>query len=151
MASLTQWTWVWASSRRWWRTGKPGVLQSMGSQRVGHNLATEQHAMISSISPVQLYTTLCTVTCQAPLSMGILQARILEWVAMPSCKTFVIASHKMYETFTFPSYLKSLVFWVANLIVSLYWIWIMTGHVKLFQKKHRNREVTSYSGSCSTS
>ena len=32
MASPTQWTWVWASSRRWWRTGKPGVLQSMGSQ-----------------------------------------------------------------------------------------------------------------------
>ena len=37
MASPTQWTWVWASSGRWWRTGKPGVLQSMGSQRVGHN------------------------------------------------------------------------------------------------------------------
>ena len=32
MASPIQWTWVWASSRRWWRTGKPGVLQSMGSQ-----------------------------------------------------------------------------------------------------------------------
>ena len=32
MASLTQWTWVWASSRSWWRTGKPGMLQSMGSQ-----------------------------------------------------------------------------------------------------------------------
>ena len=30
MVSLTQWTWVWANSRRWWRTGKPGVLQSMG-------------------------------------------------------------------------------------------------------------------------
>ena len=30
--SLTQWTWVWSSSRRWWRTGKPGMLQSMGSQ-----------------------------------------------------------------------------------------------------------------------
>ena len=42
MASLTQWTWSWASSGRWWRTGKPGVLQSMGSQRVGHNLVTEQ-------------------------------------------------------------------------------------------------------------
>ena len=39
MASLTQWTWVRASSRRWWRTGKPGVLQSMGSQGVGHNLS----------------------------------------------------------------------------------------------------------------
>ena len=35
MASLTWWTWVWASSRSWWWTGKPGVLQSMGSQRVG--------------------------------------------------------------------------------------------------------------------
>ena len=42
MASLTQWTWVWASSGRWWRTGKPGVPQSMGSQTVRHDWATEQ-------------------------------------------------------------------------------------------------------------
>ena len=42
MTSLTQWTWVWATSRWWWRTGKPGVLQSMGSQRVRHDWATEQ-------------------------------------------------------------------------------------------------------------
>ena len=42
MASLTQWTWVWANSGRWWRAGKPGMLQSMGLQRVGHNWATEQ-------------------------------------------------------------------------------------------------------------
>ena len=42
MASLTWWTWVWASSSRWWRTGKPGVLQAMGSRRVGHDWATEQ-------------------------------------------------------------------------------------------------------------
>ena len=42
MASLTQWTWIWASSGRWWRTGKPGLMQSMGLQRVRHNLATEQ-------------------------------------------------------------------------------------------------------------
>ena len=41
MASPTQRTWVWAHSGRWWRTGRPGVLQSMGLQRVGHNLATE--------------------------------------------------------------------------------------------------------------
>ena len=41
MASLTQLTWVWASSWRWWRTGKPGVLQSMGSQRVGRDWATK--------------------------------------------------------------------------------------------------------------
>ena len=42
MASLTRWTWGWASSGRWWRTGKPGVLQYIGSQRVGHDWATEQ-------------------------------------------------------------------------------------------------------------
>ena len=41
MAPSTQWTWVWASSRSWWWTGKPGVLQSMGSERVGHDRATE--------------------------------------------------------------------------------------------------------------
>ena len=34
MASSIQWTWVWANSRRWWRTGKPGMLQSVESQRV---------------------------------------------------------------------------------------------------------------------
>ena len=34
MASLTQWTWVWVNSRSWWWTGWPGVLQSMGLQRV---------------------------------------------------------------------------------------------------------------------
>ena len=42
MASLTQWTCVWASSRRWWRIEKPGMLQSVGSRRVGHDWATEQ-------------------------------------------------------------------------------------------------------------
>ena len=42
MASLTQWTWVWTNSGRQWRTGKPGVLQSMGLQRIGHHLLTEQ-------------------------------------------------------------------------------------------------------------
>ena len=41
MASPTRWTWVWASSGSWWWTGRPGVLQSMGSQRFRHNWATE--------------------------------------------------------------------------------------------------------------
>ena len=43
MASPPQWTWVWASFGRWWWTGKPEVLQSMGSQRIGHDWATEQN------------------------------------------------------------------------------------------------------------
>ena len=41
MASLTRWTWVWASFGSWWWTGRPGMLQSMGLQRIGHNWATE--------------------------------------------------------------------------------------------------------------
>jgi len=41
MTSLTRWTWVWVNSRSWWWIGRPGVLRFMGSQRVGHNWATE--------------------------------------------------------------------------------------------------------------
>ena len=40
-ASLTRWTWVWVNSGSWWWTGRPGVLQFMGSQRVGHDWAAE--------------------------------------------------------------------------------------------------------------
>ena len=41
MASLTQWTWVSVNSGNWWWTGRPGVLRFMGSQRVGHDWATD--------------------------------------------------------------------------------------------------------------
>ena len=51
MVSLTQGTWVWASSGSWWWTGKPGVLQSMGSQRLRHDRATEQHNLFTSGCP----------------------------------------------------------------------------------------------------
>ena len=41
MASPTRWTWVWIGSGNWWCTGKPGTLQSLGSQRLRHSWATE--------------------------------------------------------------------------------------------------------------
>ena len=41
MASPTRWTWVWVDSRSWWWTGRPGMLQFMGSHRVGHDWVTE--------------------------------------------------------------------------------------------------------------
>ena len=41
MASPTQWRWVWVGSWSWWWTGRPGMLRFMGSQRVGHDWATE--------------------------------------------------------------------------------------------------------------
>ena len=49
MASPTQWTWVWASSGNWWWTGRPGVLQSMGSQRVRHDWVTELIQLLASV------------------------------------------------------------------------------------------------------
>ena len=42
--------------------------------------------MLSRVSHVQLFATLWTVACQAPLSMGFSKARTLEWVAMPSSR-----------------------------------------------------------------
>ena len=41
MASPTRWTWVWVNSRSWWWTGRPGVVQSMGLQRVRHDWEAE--------------------------------------------------------------------------------------------------------------
>ena len=57
MASLTQWTWVWTNSGRWWRTGKPFMLWSMGLQRVRHDLVTEQQRV-----PGDLTTSSCLGT-----------------------------------------------------------------------------------------
>ena len=53
MASPMQWTWTWASSGRRWGTGKPGVLQSMGLWRVGHNLATEQQQQFNKMDEMR--------------------------------------------------------------------------------------------------
>ena len=52
LSLLTQWAWVWASSGTWWRTGRPVVLQSMGSQRVRHDWAIEQ-------TNKQIHTHIC--------------------------------------------------------------------------------------------
>ena len=51
MASLTQWTQVRVTSSSWWRTGRPGVLQSMGSQTVWHNWATEINWWYNQLYP----------------------------------------------------------------------------------------------------
>ena len=57
MAPLTQWTCVWANSGRQWRTGKPGILYSMGSQRVGHDWVTEQHQEQLRLLPPAIFIT----------------------------------------------------------------------------------------------
>ena len=62
MASLTWWTWVWISSKSWWWTGKLGVLQSMGSQRVGHDWVTELK-ITSSVWSWSLCSSLQNLLC----------------------------------------------------------------------------------------
>ena len=55
MASPTQWTWVWVNSGSWWWTGRPGVLQSMGSQRIGHDWVTELNWSRREYVPGQIF------------------------------------------------------------------------------------------------
>ena len=61
MASPTQWTWVWVNSRSWWWAGRPGVLQSMGSQRVRHDWLTEKqcgnHLLVFIVRKRRMKTT----------------------------------------------------------------------------------------------
>ena len=49
MASPSQWTWVWVNSGSWWWTGRPGMLWSMGSQKVGHDWVTELKWALSQL------------------------------------------------------------------------------------------------------
>ena len=92
-----QWTRAWANSGRWWRTEKPGVLQSMGSQRIGRNWVTEQQQQnIHVQSNPQTYNmkwresckvvsksfvTPWALACQAPLSMRC--SRQEYWSGLP--------------------------------------------------------------------
>ena len=76
MASPTQWTWVWASSGRQWRTGKPGLMQFMRSQRIRHNLVAEQQHVQLFCDPMDC------VALPGSSVHGTSQARILKWVTI---------------------------------------------------------------------
>ena len=78
MASLTQWTWVWASSVIWWRTGEPGVLQSMGLQRMEHNLETEQQNSYSVFYFIRNWKTIFQVFALHQHCLSVLVALYLH-------------------------------------------------------------------------
>ena len=63
MASQTQWTWVWASFRSWWWTRKPGVLQSMGLQRVGHNWKPELNWLFKMLVKLKFNHAIAQIFC----------------------------------------------------------------------------------------
>ena len=69
---LTQWTWVWASSGNWWWTRKPGVLQSIGSERVRRDSATEVNWTLNFMHYIIHRTTsgiFLNISIQIPIMM----------------------------------------------------------------------------------
>ena len=79
MPSLTQRTWTWANSRRWWRTGKPGMLQSMGLHIPMLWICVSLSVTSDFLGPMD-----CSLSDFS--AHRILQARILAWVAIPFSK-----------------------------------------------------------------
>ena len=69
MVSLSQWTWVWTRSGRWWKTGKPGMLQSMGSQGP-RDWTTTQNKFNHYYSPYKKFTN--SKTSQTSLGFPLL-------------------------------------------------------------------------------
>ena len=74
MASRTWWTWVWVNSGSWWWTGRPGMLQFMGSQRVGHDWAAELNWLDGpSCPPKNLLSSKLFIKLSYPLKVFILK------------------------------------------------------------------------------
>ena len=84
MASPTQWTWVWVSSGSWWWTGRPGVVQSMGWQRVEHDWVTELTDWLTSSISCKWNNTvciLCILLCLTCFFLNIMSLRVIHVVA----------------------------------------------------------------------
>ena len=83
MASPNQWTWVWVSSGSWWWTGRPGMLQSMASQRLGHDWVTEQPQIYKILSSTHRLTfSFCINTFFPPSRLIVLtgtSSTVLGW------------------------------------------------------------------------
>ena len=82
MASLTQWTWVWVNSGSWWWTGRPGVLQSTGSHRVGHDWVTELNWNSENHCSTQTLPGCCIPMVQITweISFGLLDSEEFEYL-----------------------------------------------------------------------
>ena len=125
MTSLILRTWTWAYSGRWWGTGRPGMLQSMGSWRVRHNWATEQHQNMGAIALKAEWNS-CDkdcVACKSPLKIcalrpfcipcsGFTQMRMFRWdtltISSLELSTQIFSAHK--QDSSLPSWLQY--FWL---------------------------------------
>ena len=124
MASPTWWTRVWPSSRSWWCTGKPGVLQSIGSQRVRHDWATELNCVtIHSFkvfsfdenfqdSYLKNYIQICNVVViQSP---GHVQLFSTPWAAAPQ------ASLSLTNSWSLPKFMSIALVMPSNHLILWY-------------------------------
>ena len=92
------WTWVWASSRIWWWTGKPGVLQSMASQRAGHDWVTELNWWLLH------HTALVSVQQSEPVALpwvpfSVRSPLITDEHILPSL-CYTAGSHQLFYTYS---------------------------------------------------
>ena len=89
LASPTQWTWVWANSGRWWRTGKPSVLQSMGWQRVRHNWVTVQQQQNANL---EIFEGICLPEMQKWIKCPWIYSMLLKMIKESVHQNFWIPS-----------------------------------------------------------
>ena len=82
MASPTQWTWIWANWGRWRRTGKPGTLHSLRSQRDGLDRATEQQ--LSSASSLLGFCLGINISLVISVNKGCSRKRLLSTAVPPN-------------------------------------------------------------------
>ena len=126
MASPTRWTSVWVSSQSWWWTRKPGMLQSMGSQRVGRDWATALNWILNPLVPASLGSKACgqhTVTIHLCRDLSVCRTAqiyasgcyIHPW---GGTKAPVLLLNYCFLT-AFPLFLHSLTFLIINCL-SLY-------------------------------
>ena len=93
LASLTRWTWVWVNSGSWWWTGRPGLLQFMGSQRVGQDWATELNWTVTFDFEVACY---CSGDMQSPWVMELYSWKYLEGHKGDLGITYILTIWKAY-------------------------------------------------------
>ena len=84
MASPTQWTWVWASSRSWGWTGRPGMLQSVELQRVRHDWAAELNWFLAQATLIHFFAT---ISCSFPKHCTTRTSQVALVVkSLPACR-----------------------------------------------------------------
>jgi len=108
MASPTQWISVGTNCGRWWRTGKPGMLQSMGSQRVEHDRVTEKQQgcllMLSSLEPA-FQAHKCSnnhweANDQPPLMQTCPHGRTGIWVGTRTSSFLTVFTNPIFSVFS---------------------------------------------------